>query len=129
VKILVADSHELTRAALAQVLRDEGYEVVLAATGVQAMQIVGHQCVDLILADLDLILHTGTSVVRAVRQLAPGLPVLILTANATQDAQRSAQRLGADDFLNKPLDLDDVLQRVAFCLKPEVVAQLREAKR
>lgn len=114
--ILVADDDKVTRETVGTVLEEEGYRVVLAKDGADALVGFTTEQPDLVLTDLNMPGHGGLFVVEQVRATHPWLPVIIFTADATLDAERKARAAGASDFINKPVDLQDMLSRVAACL-------------
>jgi DNA-binding NtrC family response regulator len=71
-----------------------------------------------VLTDLQMPGVNGIGVLGHVKQVSPTTPVIIFTAHVLIDARREALRLGVQDFLNKPLDFDEMLRRVANALTP-----------
>lgn len=114
--ILVADDDDLTREAMAEVLQDEGYDVLLASNGEEAVSQLATNHPHLILTDLQMPGLDGLGILTHVRDSYPTLPVIIFTADITIDAERTAKRLGAKDYINKPLNFADVLTRIAHAL-------------
>ncbi len=117
-RILVVDDDVATREAVAEVLQDEGYEVALAADGLEAVAVLSIYQPDLVLIDPRMPGLDGVGVLTHVKNVYPTTPVFIFTAHTLLDAKREARRLGAQDFLNKPLDFDDMLVRIARVLIP-----------
>lgn len=117
-RILVIDDEQISREGVAEVLADEGYEVAVAADGHEAVTLLASFQPDLVLTDLQMPGLDGVGVLRHVKQVSPTTPVIIFTAHVLIDAQREAQRLGVQDYLNKPLDFDEMLRRVAKALTP-----------
>jgi CheY-like chemotaxis protein len=117
-RILVVDDEQLSREDVAEVLADEGYEVAVAADGHEAITLLASFQPDLVLTDLQMPGLNGLGVLGHVQRVSPTTPVIIFTAHVLIDAQREAQRLGVQDFLNKPLDFEEMLSRVANALTP-----------
>ena len=117
-RILVVDDEQLSREDVAEVLADEGYEVAVAADGHEALTVLASFQPDLVLTDLQMPGVNGLGVLGHVQRVSPTTPVIIFTAHVLIDAQREAQRLGVQDFLNKPLDFEEMLSRVANALTP-----------
>jgi CheY-like chemotaxis protein len=115
-RILVADDHALTRETVAKMLRDEGYDVVLATDGQEALALLSTYHPDLVLTDLSMPRLSGIDVLTSVKRLAPTTPVIIFTADARPEVEREARQRGAQDYLHKPFDFDDLLQRIAYAL-------------
>ena len=116
--ILVVDDEQISREGVSEVLADEGYEVVVAADGHEAITLLASFQPDLVLTDLQMPRLNEVEVLRHVKHVAPSTPVIIFTSHALIDAQREAQRLGVQDYLNKPLDFDEMIRRVAKALRP-----------
>lgn len=117
-RILVADDDQATRETLLELLTDEGYEVAVAADGHKAVALLSSFLPDLVLTDFNMPGLDGMDVLAHVKKVSPATPVLIFTADTTIDAQRKADALGVQDYLNKPLDLTDLLTRIAHALTP-----------
>jgi len=115
--VLVADDEALARQSIAEVLRDEGYQVYEAADGQAALNLLEEVEVDVILSDLKMPGVDGLGVLRTVRDCYPQTMVLLMTAYASVDTVVEALRLGAQDYLLKPLLIDDVLHRVRRLLE------------
>lgn len=101
-KILVMDDEVNIRLFLKETLANEGYEVVTAESGEEALQIISRETFDLALLDLHLPGIGGMEVLAAMRQQTPDTIVIILTAHATLETAVEALRRGASDYLFKP---------------------------
>ena len=110
--ILVADDEALARQSLVEVLQEEGYQVYAAADGTAALQLLEEVEVDLVLTDLKMPGADGVAVLKRVRETCPQTMVMLMTAYASVETVVEALRLGAQDYLLKPLLLDDVLNKV-----------------
>ena len=118
-RILVIDDEQISREGVGEVLEEEGYEVALVADGQEAVALLSSFLPDLVLTDLQMPGLDGLGVLNHVKNIYPATPVIIFTADITIDAQRTAERLGVQDYINKPLDFTDLLMRVARALTPE----------
>jgi DNA-binding response OmpR family regulator len=112
-RILVVDDEKTLRHFLRLQLQEQGYEVIEAADGETALQLIRLQSFDLALIDLRLTDMSGLEIVRYLRQVAPRTSVIILTAFATLDSAIEALRQGAHDYLPKPFDTTELLASVA----------------
>ena len=124
--VLVVDDEQLIRWSLAERMRAEGYDVVEAATGQEALD-RAREGVDLVLLDYKLPDLDGVTVLRRLRELDPDALVILLTAYASVETAVEAMKEGAFHFANKPFDLEDVAFLVARAL--ETTQLRREVRR
>ena len=103
--VLLVDDHDATLETLAEVVRDMGHHTSSAGSVSQAMERVEDRAYDLVLTDLKLPDGTGLDVLRRVKQLHPETPVVMITGHASIDNAVEATRLGAYEYLTKPVDL------------------------
>ncbi len=115
-KLLVVDDEAAQRELLKAVLTDEGYEVFEAEDGQAAIAAVETMSLDLVILDLRLGDTDGVSVLERIRQRNADLAVLMITAYATVPTAVSAMKLGAVDYLTKPVDLKELKLVVARTL-------------
>ena len=97
-------------------LMARGYQVTSAANGLDALEILGREKVDLIILDLMMPQLDGTEVCRSVRSWSQ-VPILILSARDEEDEKVKALDLGADDYLTKPFGVNELLARVRALLR------------
>jgi putative two-component system response regulator len=112
--VLVADDQEDNRELLTEMLRHQGYRVLSAEDGKQALKILGEQPIDLALLDVRMPHSSGFDVCRQIKA-APETrltPVLLITGLASQDDRVRGIESGADDFLSKPIRKEELLARV-----------------
>ncbi len=102
-RILVVDDEEGVREFLAEALRDDGHTVEVAGDGAEAVERLGHDGYDLMMTDLRMPRYDGLSLVRFARAACPTMPVLVLTAYGSVDSAVEAMKLGAVDYLQKPI--------------------------
>ncbi len=110
--ILVAEDQESARESLVELLRGEGYEVHDAADGTSAVSLIDKLDLDLVLTDLMMPGANGIAVMKHVRDVSPQTLVMIMSAHATVETAIEAIRLGAQDYLLKPLLFAEVLRKV-----------------
>ena len=112
-RILIADDDHISREAVADFLQDEGYEVHLAANGHEAVAAVAVFQPDLVLTDLHMPPGlSGLDVLQQVRIVSPQTLVFICSSETAEEIRQTAQQLGAHDYINKPLNLDEMLLRI-----------------
>ena len=114
-KILITDDEPSIRETLAQILEDEGYKTVLCESGEEAIAQLARDEFDAVLLDLWLPGIDGLSVLERVRN-ASAPPVIVISGHGSIDSAVRATRLGAYDFLEKPLSLERVLLTVNHAL-------------
>ncbi len=111
--ILVVDDDPGFRKLLETILSAEGYEVASAATVGEAVRAGAARRFDLVLCDLRLPDGDGLQVLRRFREMAPGTPFVVITAYGTVPTAVEAMKLGAVDFLEKPLRSPEELRQIA----------------
>jgi two-component system, NtrC family, nitrogen regulation response regulator NtrX len=117
-KILLAEDNLLTKRTIGLFLRDEGYEVDEAEDGALALSLLEQSDYDLVLSDIAMPHVNGLDLLERAKTLAPGTPVLLMTAYSPMQAEVKSR--GAADFILKPFLLEDLLRKVR-----EVLAQPR----
>lgn len=98
-------------------LMEAGYEVVLAADGMQALTLLRTQKFILVLLDVNLPLIDGFSVLNELRSFDAITPVLLLTAKHETQDKLQAFKLGGDDYITKPFAMEELLLRIAVFLR------------
>jgi DNA-binding response OmpR family regulator len=111
-RVLVVEDHKRLARALADGLRREGVAVDLAFDGADALAHVGVNRYDVVVLDRDLPQIHGDEVCRALVEHGDGVRVLMLTASSTIRDRVDGLGLGADDYLPKPFDFDELVARV-----------------
>jgi len=120
--ILVAEDEASVRESLADLLRDESYQVTTAVDGAAAISALDTSEFDLVLSDVRMPGADGLAVLRHSREVAPQTLVLLMTAHATVDSAVEALRRGAQDYLLKPIMLEDVLHKINYLLEHRQLA-------
>ena len=110
-QILLVDDELSIQRAMAPLLRSRGYGVTVAGTGREALDLFARERPDLLILDLGLPDMNGIEVCRQVRELAD-TPILILSARGAEKDKVAALDQGADDYMTKPFDVDELLARV-----------------
>ncbi|MFE3197564.1 response regulator transcription factor [Embleya sp. NPDC055664] len=127
--ILVVDDEPAVREALESSLRFEGYRVTLADEGVAALTAIAGDEPDLVLLDVLMPRMDGLTACRRLRARGDTLPVLMLTARDAVGDRVTGLDAGADDYLVKPFELDELLARVRALLRRSAMAGAREEAR
>ncbi len=125
-RILIVEDDENYARELSESLADEGYEVLTVNHGASALEILENQSVDLGFVDLSMPGMDGMTVIEKAAEIAPQVPLVMLTGYGTIDRAVKAVQLGAYDFIEKPASLDRILLTVSHALeKRELVQQNR----
>jgi DNA-binding NtrC family response regulator len=109
-RILVVEDRASLRRMLERALGQEGYQVDTAPSGEEAIAQLSRQAYDLVLTDLKLPGASGIEVLRASREARPRTPVVVLTAFGTVSTAVEAMKLGAADFLEKPVEIGELFR-------------------
>ncbi|WP_051554293.1 response regulator [Desulfobulbus elongatus] len=115
--ILLVDDEQLIRASLSRELTGEpsGFEVTAAACGEEAIARLHERGWHLVITDLFMPGLDGFQVLKEAKRIDPHTMVIILTGHADMESVIDALRLGADDFLQKPCEIDELLCRISNC--------------
>jgi CheY-like chemotaxis protein len=114
--ILIADDDTNCRQALREIMEPEGFRTLLAASGEEALDIVGTGPVHLVLLDMHMPTLTGLETLRLVRQINAVLPAILVTADASDSLMRQACQLHAYSVIPKPVSKNVVLYTVVRAL-------------
>jgi two-component system alkaline phosphatase synthesis response regulator PhoP len=117
ISILLVEDEENLQEALKLNLELEGYEITIASNGQEALSMITKEHFDLVILDVMLPELDGISVCETVRVSHPDLPILILSAKNSSADRVLGLKKGADDYLTKPFNLEELLLRVAKLLK------------
>ncbi len=128
-RLLVVDDERLIRWSLEQTLEKAGYEVATAETGAAALAALRDEPPDLVLLDLKLPDLDGLQVLRQIRELQPRVQVVIMTAYADVGTAVEAMRLGAYDYLPKPIDFENLAVTIRNALEARQLRQKVELLR
>ncbi|UCG11002.1 MAG: response regulator [Deltaproteobacteria bacterium] len=116
-KVLIVDDESVVRELLADFLKDEGYEVIAAASGDEAIGKVERENPDLILLDLKMPGISGIELCRRFKaeERTRSIPIIIITGLSSKEAE--ALEAGVDDFVAKPFDLPDLSNRLESAVR------------
>ncbi|QPD04721.1 MAG: Nitrogen assimilation regulatory protein NtrX [Candidatus Nitrospira kreftii] len=121
--ILIVDDEEAIRTSLRSILEDEGYEVAVAATGAEALKIYGTDPPDLMILDIWMPEMDGLETLRRVKEFVPATQVMMISGHGSIETAVKAIKLGAYDYIEKPLSLENVTLRVKHALEQYRLAQ------
>lgn len=119
-KILLAEDDRFLADGLSMVLKDGGYSVDVAGTGVEADLALNVNAYDLLILDLGLPRMDGIEVIRRVRGRGQALPILILTARDSLNDRVLGLDIGANDYITKPFQVPELEARIRALLRKDV---------
>ncbi|MEA2108414.1 MAG: sigma-54 dependent transcriptional regulator [Pseudomonadota bacterium] len=129
-KILLVDDEKVQRDLLQGFLANQGYEVVTSADGLRALEIFAVTPVSLVLLDHKMPGMTGDEVLARMKELNPEIRALMITAYGDVDTAVKVMKLGADDFLSKPVNLETLLTKIRKIEQDvQVVHDVKEAEK
>lgn len=123
-KILVIDDEEILRNTIGRVLRKAGYEVALVGDGSEALDLLNDSDCDLVYLDIRLPGMDGLQILKGIRQNNAKMPVILLTAYGSLQTALEALRLGATDYLLKPVDPEVLVARTRTLME-EIAVERR----
>ena len=116
-KILIAEDNVSLRQLMKIHLKRAGYTVYEAADGSDALEVMDHNHVDLIIADIMMPVMDGYQLIKEIRDAGLDTPVLIVTSKDRLEDKRIGFKSGADDYMTKPIDMEEMLLRVEAMLR------------
>jgi DNA-binding NtrC family response regulator len=108
--ILVVDDERDVREGLGRLLEMEGYDVTIAENGLVAIDRAKERCFDLVITDLRMPGLGGVETLKGLKQLHPRMPVIVVTAYASDETAARCIREGAYGYVMKPFELDHLLR-------------------
>ncbi|MGN0778657.1 MAG: response regulator transcription factor, partial [Aristaeellaceae bacterium] len=126
-RILVVEDDAELRELFRQVLGKNGYQAVGAADGVQALDALDNDYYDLIISDVMMPVMDGYELVRQLREAGITIPVLMITAKDGFDDMRTGFLSGTDDYMVKPVNVNEMVLRVGALLRrAQMIAERRQ---
>jgi two-component system response regulator AtoC len=123
--LLMVDDDKAFRVSMRALLEDDGYEVMAVRDGQSGVEALQRGGIDLMLLDLRMPGPDGLRVLEALRAAGEDVPILMISGYGTVDSAVEAMRLGADDFIQKPVEHDELLARIEELLarRPRLQAE------
>ncbi|HVE72346.1 MAG TPA: sigma-54 dependent transcriptional regulator [Thermoanaerobaculia bacterium] len=125
-RILIVDDEEVLRDVLDAVLRREGFDIVAAASGEEALNVLDSEEIDLVILDVMLPGISGIDTLRAIRISNPNLPVIVITAFSSIDGAIDAMKQGAFHYIPKPFKNEEVVLTVNKALEQRRLSRENE---
>lgn len=118
-KILVVDDDKTTRKMISLILKSKGYEVVTAENGIDGLQKLGIEQINLILTDMNMPYMDGIEFTKQVRANpeVSNIPIVMLTTEADEEERQRAYKAGVDDYLVKPATGDQIVESMKRIIK------------
>lgn len=121
-RILVVEDDASARRLMGTMLTQHGYQPVFAADGMEALQQIDMHHIDLIILDVVLPGMDGYAVIRTLRESGNMLPILIVTVKESANDKRMGFLAGADDYMVKPVDEEELILRISALLRRSNIA-------
>ena len=116
-KILFVEDEEDLTLIVADTLRGQGYDVITAADGIEALEKFKTEAADIVVADVMMPKMDGFTMAKEIRKISPTIPLLFLTAKSTIDDIEEGFEIGANDYLKKPFELRELIVRIKALLR------------
>jgi len=111
-RLLIIDDDDQLRKSFEKLLKEEGYSVSVASSGERGLEAVRSSCPDAVILDIKLPGMNGIETFKAIQEIEPKLPVIIMTAYGSTETAIEAIKLGAFDYILKPFDVPEMLKLV-----------------
>ena len=121
-RILIVEDEISIARFMSSVLEKEGYRVIRAVTGGEALSIIDSHCPDLVILDLGLPDMDGIDVIRQIRSWS-NMPIIVISARSDDNDKIQALDMGADDYLTKPFSVEELLARLRVTVRRLVLMQ------
>ncbi|WP_238650391.1 response regulator transcription factor [Paenibacillus piscarius] len=126
ITILVVEDDKHIRKLMNAVLRREGYEVVTAGNGIEALEVLEVRHIGLIILDIMMPEMDGYAFAEELKQAGSRIPLLMVTAKLLPEDKKKGFRLGTDDYMTKPVDTEEMLLRIQALLRRSQIASARK---
>jgi two-component system response regulator (stage 0 sporulation protein F) len=116
-RILVVDDEESSRIGLSKILDKAGYDVIIAEDGREALKKLKQEVCDLVITDMKMPHMDGIELLKAIKESNSKVGVIIVTAYGEVDSYLEAMNLGAFEYLNKPIKIDELKKVITKVLE------------
>ena len=117
IKILIVEDNDNLRQMIDIYLRQNNFETYLAKNGLEALNILEKNVIDLIVCDIMMPKMNGFELIKELRCIYVDLPIIIVTAKESKEDKIVGFKLGTDDYMTKPIDLEELLMRIKALLR------------
>ncbi len=125
--VLIIDDDPAHRLMLREAVSDRGHRSVEAASGEDGLKVLETETIDLILLDIKMPGMGGMEALKHIKAFNPAMPVIMMTAFATVQTAIEALKLGAEDYLLKPLNLDELEEAIQAVIQPAIGKTVRSS--
>lgn len=115
--ILVVEDDKNLRKLITTCLKRENYQTYEATNGIEALEMIDKNYIDLLITDIMMPKMDGYELIKELREAKYNIPILLITAKSTLDDKKEGFLLGADDYMVKPIDIEELVLRVKVLLK------------
>jgi two-component system response regulator PilR (NtrC family) len=119
--ILIVDDEQSYRQLLSLVFEGDGHTIRTAANGLEALTLLQAEPADVVISDVKMPDMDGIEMLRSIRETLPDLGIVFMTAFASVEAAREAFKLGADDFIQKPFDVEELKLIVKKTIEKQIL--------
>lgn len=127
-QILVVEDDKELRDLFSTVLTENGYTAIPAANGIDALNLLDSNFVDLVISDVMMPQMDGFEMTRAIRAAHDPMPILMITAKEQAVDKQEGFRSGADDYMVKPIDVNEMIWRVEALLRRSQIVNQRKTQ-
>ena len=117
IKILIVEDNDNLGKMIDIYLRQNNFETYLAKNGLEALDILENNIIDLIVCDIMMPKMNGFELIKELRCIYVDLPIIIVTAKESKEDKIVGFKLGTDDYMTKPIDLEELLMRIKALLR------------
>lgn len=127
ITILIVEDEETLNELFTTVLTNQGYQIEKAYHGREALEIFANRKIDLVITDIMMPEMNGLTLVRSLRSFNKELPILIISAKNTMPDKQEGFRAGTDDYMTKPIDVNEMVWRVEALLRRAQIMSEKKA--
>lgn len=129
-KLMLVDDEERFLSTTQKLIKRKGYEVLTATSGGEAIDKLSHHAVHVVILDVKMPGLDGIATLKWIKQLHPLIEVIMLTGHATVESAVEGLKAGAHDYLMKPVDIGDLLEKAeeAFSKRQKLEEKIRLAQ-
>ncbi|MEA1979565.1 MAG: response regulator [candidate division Zixibacteria bacterium] len=113
--ILIVDDEDVIKTLLKRIIENDGYKVVNASNGNEALDIIEKQNISVVVSDIKMPGMSGVELLKAIKSKYVQMQVLLMTGNSLEFSKEKAMASGADGFIAKPFNSIEILEKISLC--------------